>query len=83
MVNESNYDTYAFKLLGGELFYVRNKEIIKRLADTVDWIYDVYDSRGIIPTLDKAKDGFCQETLLIASNLLYKEPDAMNACLDV
>ena len=83
MVNESNYDTYAFKLLGGELFYVRNKEIIKRLADTVDWIYDVYDSRGIIPTLDKAKDGFCQETLLIASTLLYKEPDAMNACLDV
>lgn len=77
-----NYDFYTFKLMGGELFCVKEPQIVDSLVKTFEWIYSIYENSGLLDEIYQNRD-VSTETLVIASNLMYDDRIALKSCLDV
>lgn len=81
LIDYDKYNYYTFKILGGELFFTTDKVISNALADTIEYFYSVFEQSGM---LDKIESGQkIPETLVIASNLLYKDNSTLYQSLDV
>lgn len=79
LVNGSKYDFFTFKILGGELFAIKDEAIMHKIADSVKYFYDVFDNAGLVEHIETH---VVPETLVIASNLLYSDRTALHICLD-
>ena len=79
LVDKEKYDFYTFKILGGELFAIKDEKVMQKIADSVEYFYDVFDNAGLV---DYITSHTVPETLVIASNLLYTDRTALHMCLD-
>ena len=79
LVDKEKYDFYTFKILGGELFAIKDEKVMQKIADSVEYFYDVFDNSGLV---DYITTHTVPETLVIASNLLYTDRTALHMCLD-
>lgn len=82
LISASEYDFYTFKLMGGELFCFNRPEITKKLVETVEWIYSVYETHNLLNEISENKKDI-PETLVIASNLMFSDREPLSRCLDV
>ena len=75
------FDTYTFKLMGGQLFQFTQREMFIGMAQTIQMIYKVLDDFDVYRSLDQL--GYTSHVILLSSNLLFEDQSLLYYTLDM